>query len=148
MLRVSSGDSGKRFPIPPGRVVAGIYNSREEAVAYSRPLIVKTGETTAFRITPPDRGSDLLVVLSRPPGHRDGRLPLDLILKGAVQKAPDVLWDHERRYVLAVWYGLTDERVNVSATSPTLELNREVELRPRKVSTLRAELTVKEGREK
>lgn len=146
LLRVASRDVGKKFPMPPGRVVAGIFNSRDEAVAYQRPLTVKTGETTTFRITPPARGSDLVVILSRPQGHRDGR-PLEVVLNGASPRIPDVLADRRRRYVVAVWYGLTDERVTVSATAPTLELKREVELHPRSVSTLRADLLVRERKE-
>lgn len=141
-LRVSSKDAGKRFAIPPGRVVAGIFNSRDEAVAYSRPLTVKVGETTTFHVTTPDRGSDLLVVLRKPPGHRDGP-PLDLLVSGGAPRAPDVLLE-QRSHVVAVWYGLPDERVTLSAASPALELRRDIELRPRTVSTLRAELTVKE----
>ncbi len=141
-LRVSSRDAGKRFAIPPGRVVAGIFNVRDEAVAYSRPLTVKVGETTTFHVTSPDRGSDLVVVLRKPPGHRDGP-PLDLLVSGAAPRPPDVLME-QRSHVVAVWYGLLDERVTISAASPALELKRDIELRPRTVATLRAELTVKE----
>jgi hypothetical protein len=145
-LRISSRNAGGRFAMPPGRVVAGIFNARDEAVAYSRPLSVKAGETTTFRVTPPDRGSDLLVVLRKPPGHRDGP-PLDLVVKGAALKAPDVLVD-QRSHVVAVWYALPDERVIFSAASPTLELMREVVLRPHAISTVRADLTVKEEKKK
>jgi hypothetical protein len=145
-LQASSRNAGSRFAMPPGRVVAGIFNARDEAVAYSRPLSVKAGETTTFRVTPPDRGSDLLVVLRKPPGHRDGP-PLDLVVSDTALRAPDVLLE-QRTYVVAVWYALSGERVTFSAVSPTLELKREVELRPHTVSTLRADLTIKEERTK
>jgi hypothetical protein len=141
-LRVSARDAAKRFPMPPGQVVAGIFNARDEAVAYSRPFSVKAGQTTTFHVTPPERGSDLLVILRKPPGHRDGS-PLDLIVRGAAAKAPDVLLE-QRSHVVAVWYGLTDERVTFSAASKTLELKRELQLRPGTISTLRTDLPVKE----
>ena len=145
-LRVSSGAAGKRFAMPPGRVVAGIFNAGDEAVAYSRPLNVKPGEATVFRPTSPDRGSDLLVVLRKPPGHRDGP-PLDLVVSGAVRRAPDVLLE-QRSHVVGVWYALVEERVTFSAVSPMLELRRDLELRPSAISTLRADLIVKEEKKK
>jgi hypothetical protein len=141
-LRASARDAGKRFPMPPGRVVAGIFDAKGDAVAHHRPSIVKAGETTAFRIVPPDRGADLLVILNKPQGHRDGP-PVDVVLQGAAPKAPDVLLE-QRSYVVAIWYGLPDHRVTVSATSSKLQLKRDLDLRPRAVSTLRADLTVKE----
>jgi len=140
-LNVASRDAGKRFPMPLGRVVAGIFDSRGDAVAHHPPLRVKAGETTNFHITPPERGSDLVIVLNKPQGHRDGP-PLEVVLQGEAPRAPDVLLD-KRGYVVGIWYGLTDERATVSATSPNLELKREVELRPRRVTTLRADVSVK-----
>lgn len=143
-LRVSSEDAGGRFAMPPGRVFAGIFNSREEAVAHSRPMHVDAGKVTNFHLATPDRGSDLLVILGKPRGHRDGQ-SVDVVLSGAEQRTPDVFLDQRNR-VVALWYGLQNDRVTVSASSPDLELKRELQLRPRMISTLRTELTVKEER--
>lgn len=141
-LRVSSKDVAGRFAIPPGRVVAGIFDSRDNAVAYSRPLTVVAGETTTFRVKPPDDGSDLLVVLRKPPGHRSGP-PIELFVNGAVRKGPDVLLE-QQSHVVAVWYGVPDREVTVSAASPKLRLEKRLELKAGTVSTLRAELTLRE----
>jgi hypothetical protein len=142
-VRASSCDAAKRFPVPPGRVVAGIFDANGDVVAYHSPLMVEAGETTVFRIVPPACGSDLVAILNVPRRHREG-LPLDLAVKGAVSRAPDVRLD-KPNFVVAVWYGLTEESVTLSATSPTLELKRDVDLRPGAVSTIRTELPIREN---
>ena len=139
-LRVPAATASNASPMPPGRVIAGIFREdTDEAVAHSRPQIVQQGRTTEFRIEPPAKGSDLLVMLRKPsgsPAKTNATLRIG-------SKNADVL--HEtRNWFVALWYGVPTTTVTLSMDAEGVALNEtKVQLAPGKIVTVRQDLTKK-----
>lgn len=128
-LRVAAGEAGKAALVPPGRFFAGIFDAEGNAIAHSRPVTVEPGKVTKLEILPPAVGGDLLVILQKPADARKTKVTLT-----AGGRAPDVVREESAR-VVAVWYGLPEGEVEVSA-SPT-RFSKTVQVRRGSVVTIR-----------
>lgn len=146
-LRVPAATAAKPAAMPPGRVIAGIFNEQDdEAVAHSRPVLVASGKTTEFAIESPREGSDLLVMLRKPSGWSERTNTLIRVRDGSRVWDADVLHDSRNWYV-ALWYGLPATTVNLSLDAPGMELREAtIQLAPQKVTTVRRDLTKTAGR--
>lgn len=138
-------DPRRPAAMPAGLVLAGIFDRKSgDAAALARPLELAAGKTVTVRPAPPERDSDVLVVLRRPllPARNAIRLQLT-DARGA--RAPDAFLDATDT-VIAVWYGATGARATVTAEAEKLLLRPiELTLAPKRVTTHRGELQLKPG---
>lgn len=134
--------------MPVGPLLAGIWDPRRrEYLALSRPMQVKPTGVTVVDPRSPRAASDLLAVveLARPAASFDELKLAILAMTGeaAPRRPPNLIVPSVFR-VFAVWYGLAERRVSISADSPEGYLAPvEVLLRAGKVETIRATLAVK-----
>lgn len=135
-LRASGSAAARPAPMPPGRVLAGIFDdARDEIVAYSRPLLVEEGKSISFDIDPPAAGSDLVVHLQKARRSQRGDTSLRIETPSG-SRPPDVTYD-SRTWHVGVWYGLTSEKATLSVTSPGFATEpRQIALQPQRVTTL------------
>ena len=135
-LRASGSAAAKPAPMPPGRVVAGIFDdTRDEAVAYSRPLLVEEGKSTLFHIDPPAAGSDIVVHLQKSLRSQRGDTSLRIQTPSGV-RPPDVTYDSATWHV-GVWYGLPSEKATLSVSSPGFATEpQQIALQPQRVTTV------------
>jgi hypothetical protein len=125
-----------------GTVVAGVFDRKtDDAVMLTRPLEVKPGKLTYAAPSLPKKGSDLLVVLSRPVPVRLGGHEVAVTLQvDDKTRKPDVLLPASST-VFAIWYGVEGRAANLVAESPTVYLPATpINLRPGKAVTLRTKL--------
>jgi hypothetical protein len=129
--------------MPAGKILAGVFDSATgDAVALSRPLSLAPGATIIARPSPPARDSDVLVVLTRPPGPRE-ELRVRLVEGDGHARAPDAFL-HGVNAAFAVWYGVRGRTATVTAESPSLTIAPiAIALRPKSVSTFRGTLQPK-----
>lgn len=141
-IRVAASSARQRAPLPPGRVVAGVFNDEtNEAVSYSRPAVVEEGKTTSLQIDRPSKGSDLVVHLRKPRGPSGDREASFRVESGSGARGADVVHETSSWYV-AVWYALPSEPVVLSVTSSEFSMEpKTIELKPREVTTVEARLT-------
>lgn len=137
--------SDPRQPVamPAGSALAGIFDQKSgEAIALSRPLAVAANETAVAKPAPPERGSDVLVVLQKPLAPR--REALQVSLKAdAGPRRPDVLL-HASDAVFAIWYGVGGSTATLTVDADALTLAPvALRLAPKRVTTYRGALQAK-----
>ena len=122
--------------MPPGRVVAGIFNdARDEAVAYSRPLLVEEGKSVVFDIDPPAKGSDVVVHLRKAVRAKRGDTTLRIETSSGA-RPPDVTYDSAMWHI-GVWYGLPADKATLSVSSPDFPTDPQpITLQPQRVTTV------------
>ncbi len=129
--------------MPEGVVLAGLFDrSTNDAIALSRPVAVRAGQTVVVRPTPPQDQSDVLVVLDRPRAPERDELRLSL-KSDEKTRQPDVLL-HAADAVFGVWYGVPGRDASLVVESKTLTLGPvTLSLRPNHVTTFRGSLRKK-----
>lgn len=140
-LRVPPGSASRPAPMPPGRVIAGIFrDDSDDAVAHSRPMTVEAGKTTTFRITPPADGSDLLVMIRKPPGSPPAtRCAIRVRAASALHDAEVVR--ETPGWLIALWYGLPAGEVTLLVDGPDFESpETAIRLTSGKITTIRPTL--------
>lgn len=142
--RVVGANARRVIRMPAGRMIAAITDRDGNAVALSRPMDVREQRTIAMKPTPPQSGSDVLLVLTRArtatKEHPDDVQPTLQWEQHTV--APDVFVSSADRFY-AVWYGVQTPRATFQLTSATMALPaEELKLRPGTVATLRRTLKI------
>ncbi len=136
-------DYRRPVAMPAGEALAGIFDKTTgDAVAVARPVAIREGKTAIVRPLPPERDSDVLVILRRPLARERENVQLYLV-DDRGRRRPDVFL-HATDTVLAIWYGATGRRVNVTAEADTLFLSPlALTQTPKRVTTYRGELRKK-----
>ncbi|HKR65605.1 MAG TPA: hypothetical protein VJZ00_17880 [Thermoanaerobaculia bacterium] len=143
-IRVAAADAMKPIRIPPGRVVASLFDAHDNALAQSRPLQVEAGKTTRFTVEAPKKGADVQVMLRKPRGARSGQTPIQPFLtRQGARVTPEVV--HEGpTWIVAMWYGVPEGDWTLKAEAPSVVLvPSSVALRAQRVVTIRRELADK-----
>lgn len=126
--------------MPVGSVLTGLFDAKSgDAIALAKPVNVEVGKTVFATPAPPKKGSDVMVVLTRPREAKAEKNDLSLSLD---QRAPDVVVAAKDR-IIAVWYAVDARKVTLHTTSKTLRFDPvELTLNPGKVTTHRAKLAL------
>lgn len=126
--------------VPAGRVVAGWFDRRNgNATALTPPITVGAGKSVSIHPLPPERDSDVLVILQRPVLNRPDRV--ELFLEDAKKNRPPDVFAHGTDSIYAVWYGVSGRSAQLTAKGEALHLDPAVlSLSPRAVTTYRARL--------
>ena len=126
--------------MPAGRAIAGIFDRKSgDAIALSRPVDVVANRTATVRPAP---GSDVLVVLRRPPVKEREQLKLTLRI-GDGERSPDV-FVHAIDAAYAVWYEVEGTSAELRVESDRVFLPpATLALRPKQVTTFREALKKK-----
>lgn len=135
--RVRTGAS-----LPAGPVIAGIFDAKSgDVLALTRPISIQAGKTTFAAPVPPENGSDVFVILTRPRLAELGKDDVVVTLSAnGKSRAPDVLLGGSDR-VFAVWYAFDARKATLQTSSKTLRLDPvELTLTRGKVTTHRAKL--------
>jgi hypothetical protein len=136
-------DARQPAAMPAGSALAGVFDQKTgDAIALSRPLVVAANQTVVAKPAPPDRDSDVLVVLQKPLAPK--REALQVSLKAdAGPRRPDVLL-HASDAVFAIWYGVGGNTATVTVDGDSLTL-APVALRlvPKRITTFRGALQAK-----
>lgn len=129
--------------MPAGSALAGIFDQKTgDAIALSRPVVVAANQTAVAKPAPPERESDVLIVLQKPLAPK--RETLRVSLKAdAGPRRPDVLL-HASDAVFAAWYGVGGSTATVTVDADALTL-APVALRlvPKRITTYRGALQAK-----
>jgi hypothetical protein len=143
-IRVAANDALKPIRIPPGRVVASLFDAHDNAVAQSRPLQVEAGKTTSLSLEAPKKGADVQLMLRKPRGARSGQMPIETFLtRQGARVTPEVLYEGPTWFV-AMWYGVPEGDWTLKAEAANAALvPSPVALRAQHVATIRRELTEK-----
>jgi hypothetical protein len=123
--------------MPAGEILAARFQD-DHAVAISRPVRIRAGQTTELWPELPKQGSDVLVVLDRASAKEDSsapfltiedrRLPADVLISAADR-------------MIAVWYGVAGRSAQLTVVSDTAFLaEQRLSLRPGSVTTYRGKL--------
>ena len=142
--RASGPNAGQPVLMPEGMVLAGLFDdSSNDAVALSRPLTIRSGQTSTVTLQQPRTGSDVLVILERPRRPAGKRDVVRVSLQSGGTRSPDLFINAADR-VVAVWYGLAEGSARLVIDSETLELApEEIGLARSGVTTVRRRLRVK-----
>ena len=120
-------------------VVLGRFDRKtNDAIALSRPITIKGGQTQLVWPESP-KTSDVLVILRKPPDLQLRRIPpsAELTLNG---RKADVLVNGAER-IIAVWYGIDAPRAKIAFESDAAQWqSREIRLTAGKVATIRSEV--------
>ncbi len=123
--RVSCEGEATGTAMPPGRIVAAVYDTREHAyAAISRPYDARAGETVDVPVKAPVPPSSDVIVLLRPDAGltwNAGGVDLTALLSQDAGPAREASVLATRGFVgYAVWYGLTGKRASVETLSTSL----------------------------
>jgi hypothetical protein len=136
--RIPASQGGVTVRVPAGRAIAGVFDSTGRALALSRPVQVKKGNTTTVVPNTPQNADVLVSLIRRNHKRAEACRSAIVFSTGSEQPAEATLvaWDR----VVAVWYGLksTEGRVFVDCGSSKFE--KEIQLARSKVITIRDEL--------
>ena len=137
--RVRREDAGKPVMMPAGRIIVGRFDKKSgDAIALSRPAPLETGRIVRVWPEPPVDGSDLLLILRKPPRTGEADDTLLFVDDGQRRRAADVALDVNR--IIAIWYGIDARNVTVSLRAQKVMWPaREVRLLARRVSTIRSQ---------
>jgi hypothetical protein len=129
--------------LPEGRAMSGVFDSKGNALALSRPFTMKEGKTVSVTPTPPVDAADLMIILGKhraTAADRAKRKTSISAMIGEAPHAPDVMHETDGR-IIAVWYGLTVNTATVTIASEIFRLQaRAIQLTVGKVTTVREEL--------
>jgi hypothetical protein len=139
--RVTPPASSSKMPI--GKILAGLFDRRTgDAVALSRPFMVKSKEVSVVNPVRPASGSDVLVVLRKPIAAHEAKPSLTLNVDGSSSRVPDVVF-HAADALFAVWYGVTGRSARLTTQSDRLVMPAvDLRLQPNRVVTYRGSLNV------
>ena len=142
--RASGPNAGQPVLMPEGVVLAGLFDdSSNDALALSRPLTIRGGQTSTVTLQQPRTGSDVLVILERPRHAAGNRDVVRVSLQANGARSPDLFINAADR-VVAVWYGLVERSARLVIDSESLELAPEdIVLSHSRVTTVRRRLRVK-----
>jgi hypothetical protein len=141
--RVGAAAASRGVAVAAGPVIAGIFDRKtDDAIALARPADVKAGGTIHVAPAPPKKGTDVLVVLTRPTPATLGKheVTLGLQVDGKTNK-PDVVLAAAAN-LFAIWYGVEGAEATLLVDAPTAQLPpTSLKLRPGKVVTFRSKLS-------
>ena len=120
-------------------IVVGRFDRRtNDAIALSRPVTLREGETQRTWPVAP-KNSDVLVILRVPP-EMQGRRPAISARLTLDRRDPDVLVKGGNR-IIAIWYDVDAPRAQLAFESDAARWDaREIRLTPGKVTTIRESL--------
>jgi hypothetical protein len=143
-IRVAANDALKPIRLPPGRVVASLFDAHDNAVAQARPVQVEAGKTTKLSLEAPKKGADVQVMLRKTRGVRSDQTVIKtFLMRQGARVTPEVLYEGPTWFV-AMWYGVPEGDWTLKAEAANVALAPSpVALRAQHVVTIRRELTEK-----
>src|ERR1043165_1875001 len=150
LVSLSSGDDRRPFDrrivlaaahqplrVAEGKLLAGIFDGKGNALALTPPLTVTPGATTIMRPTPPARRkAALLAVFNRPAAvHHPGPCRTSLVI-GPHRFSPAVDLQAIDRVIFA-WYDVPPERATMQVRCGSGAYAKEVRLLPNAILTVR-----------
>lgn len=138
--RVKATDS-RPVRMPTGRIVAGLFDDKGDAITLSRPTTLAANQIIHPSLSVP-RATNILVILERPKTHNSGEQEVDVHLSIDEKAAtPDVLIDAADR-IIAIWYEQSGRHAQLRTKSTTLMAKPvDLPIAPGRTYTVRSTLT-------
>jgi hypothetical protein len=142
--RAHGVEASRALAMPPGRVIAGIYDAGNNVVALAPLVDLAAGQTVTIEPRRPAKGSDVFLVLTKPSNRKTGKEETALfLLTGDSRRKPDAVHDVVGRFY-AVWYGVEASEATLLVESNTFKYaGPAIVLKNREVSTVRVRADLK-----